>query len=104
MPAAVLKGPGRLEVEEIPIPSLGGTDVLVEIDRCGVCGSDLHMVLEGWAQPGSVPGHEWNGVVVAVGDAVTRSESRRRRRRRPAPAVRSVRPLPSRPPVTVRRP
>jgi threonine dehydrogenase-like Zn-dependent dehydrogenase len=72
MPAAVLKGPGRLEVEEIPIPRLGRSDVLVEIDRCGVCGSDLHMVLEGWGQPGSVPGHEWNGVVVAVGDAVSR--------------------------------
>lgn len=72
MPAAVLKGPGRLEVEEIPIPELGGHDVLVEIDRCGVCGSDLHMVLEGWGQPGSVPGHEWNGTVVAVGAAVSR--------------------------------
>jgi (R,R)-butanediol dehydrogenase/meso-butanediol dehydrogenase/diacetyl reductase len=72
MPAAVLKGPGRLEVEEIPIPALGATDVLVEIDRCGVCGSDLHLVLEGWGQPGSIPGHEWTGTVVAVGDGVTR--------------------------------
>lgn len=72
MPAAVLKGPGRLDVEDVPIPALGATDVLVEIDRCGVCGSDLHMVMEGWGQPGSIPGHEWHGVVVAVGEGVTR--------------------------------
>lgn len=72
MAAAVLKGPGRLEVEEVPVPDLGPGDVLVEVDRCGICGSDLHMVLEGWGQPGSVPGHEWTGVVAAVGDGVAR--------------------------------
>jgi 2-desacetyl-2-hydroxyethyl bacteriochlorophyllide A dehydrogenase len=72
MPAAVLKGPGRLEVEDVAVPALGPDDVLVEVDRCGICGSDLHMVLEGWGQPGSVPGHEWTGVVAAVGDGVTR--------------------------------
>ena len=72
MPAAVIKGPGRLEIEELPVPALGPNDVLVEVDHCGVCGSDLHMVLEGWGQPGSVPGHEWTGVVVDVGPDVTR--------------------------------
>ena len=72
MPAAVLKGPGQLEVEDVAVPPLGATDVLVEIDRCGICGSDLHMVIEGWGQPGSVPGHEWTGVVAAVGGDVTR--------------------------------
>jgi 2-desacetyl-2-hydroxyethyl bacteriochlorophyllide A dehydrogenase len=72
MPAAVLKGPGRLEVEDVAVPRLRATDVLVEVDLCGICGSDLHMVLEGWGQPGSVQGHEWTGKVSAVGDAVTR--------------------------------
>ena len=71
MRAAVLTGPGRLEVQEIPVPTLGPDDVLVAIEHCGVCGSDLHMVLEGWGAPGSVPGHEWTGVVTAVGAAVT---------------------------------
>lgn len=71
MPAAVLTGPGRLEVQEIEVPPLGDHDVLVEIEHCGVCGSDLHMVLEGWGAPGSVPGHEWTGTVAAVGPAVT---------------------------------
>jgi (R,R)-butanediol dehydrogenase/meso-butanediol dehydrogenase/diacetyl reductase len=72
MAAAVLKGPGRLEIEEVPVPDPGPGDVLVEVDRCGICGSDLHMVLEGWGQPGSVPGHEWTGVVAAVGEGVDR--------------------------------
>ena len=72
MKAAVIDGPGRLEVRDIPVPALGPTDVLVEVDRCGVCGTDLHLVLEGWGQPGTVPGHEWTGVVAAVGDGVSR--------------------------------
>jgi (R,R)-butanediol dehydrogenase/meso-butanediol dehydrogenase/diacetyl reductase len=72
MPAAVLKGPGRLEVEDVPVPAIGADDVLVEVDRCGICGTDLHMVLEGWGAPGSWGGHEWTGRIAAVGDAVTR--------------------------------
>jgi L-iditol 2-dehydrogenase len=71
MPAAVLLGPGRMEVQEVAVPALGDDDVLVEIEHCGVCGSDLHMVLEGWGAPGTVPGHEWTGTVAAVGPAVT---------------------------------
>jgi len=72
MAAAVLKGPGRLEVEDVPVPPLGDDDVLVAVELCGVCGSDLHMVLEGWGQPGSWQGHEWVGTVAAVGPSVAR--------------------------------
>ena len=72
MPAAVLKGPGRLEVDDVPVPALGAGDVLVAVELCGVCGSDLHMVLEGWGAPGSWQGHEWIGTVAAVGEGVTR--------------------------------
>ena len=72
MSAAVLQGPGALAVQEVPVPALGADDVLVAIDLCGVCGSDLHMVLEGWGEAGSWQGHEWIGRVAAVGDAVTR--------------------------------
>lgn len=71
MPAAVLKGPGALVVEQVPVPSLGTEEVLVEVELCGVCGSDLHMVLDGWGQPGSWQGHEWIGTIAAVGDGVT---------------------------------
>jgi (R,R)-butanediol dehydrogenase/meso-butanediol dehydrogenase/diacetyl reductase len=71
MVAAVNKGSGRLEVEDVPVPPVGERDVLVEVELCGVCGSDLHMVLEGWGQRGSWHGHEWVGRVAAVGGAVT---------------------------------
>jgi 2-desacetyl-2-hydroxyethyl bacteriochlorophyllide A dehydrogenase len=71
MVAAVVKGPGRLEVEDVPVPEVGDDDVLVAVDLCGVCGSDLHMVLEGWGERGSWQGHEWIGRVAAVGGAVT---------------------------------
>jgi (R,R)-butanediol dehydrogenase/meso-butanediol dehydrogenase/diacetyl reductase len=42
------------------------------VSHCGICGSDLHFVLEGWGRPGSIEGHEWSGRVVAVGADVTR--------------------------------
>ena len=67
MRAAVYEGPRRIEVREIPTPSLGPDELLVEIDYCGVCGSDLHFVIEGWSAPGRVHGHEWSGRVVAIG-------------------------------------
>lgn len=72
MRAAVLRGPGRLEVDNVPVPEVGDDDVLVSVDLCGVCGSDLHMVIEGWGDPGSWQGHEWIGRVAAVGPAVAR--------------------------------
>jgi 2-desacetyl-2-hydroxyethyl bacteriochlorophyllide A dehydrogenase len=71
MPAAVYRGPRRLEVEERPVPRPGPADVLVEVSHCGVCGSDLHFVLEGWGRPGSVGGHEYAGRVVDTGAEVT---------------------------------
>jgi 2-desacetyl-2-hydroxyethyl bacteriochlorophyllide A dehydrogenase len=72
MRAAVLQGPGSVEIQAVPTPTVGPDDVLVAVELCGICGSDLHMVLEGWARPGTWQGHEWVGTVVAVGDAVER--------------------------------
>ena len=72
MQAAVLRGKDHLEVSDVPVPSVGPGDVLVAVDWCGVCGSDLHMVLEGWGAPGGWGGHEWTGRVAAVGPGVTR--------------------------------
>jgi 2-desacetyl-2-hydroxyethyl bacteriochlorophyllide A dehydrogenase len=47
--------------------------VLVEVSHCGVCGSDLHYILEwGPSRPDSIEGHEWSGIVAAVGADVTR--------------------------------
>lgn len=71
MQAAVYREQGLMEVEERPVPKVGPNDVLLEVSHCGVCGSDVHFVSEGWGTPGSVEGHEWSGRVVAVGDQVT---------------------------------
>ena len=72
MPVAVYRGErGKVEVEHLRVPAPGPGQVLVEVKHCGVCGSDLHMIVEGWGRPGFVGGHETSGVVAAVGDGVT---------------------------------
>lgn len=71
MSVAMLRGPGRIEVCDVDTPMPGTDEVLVAVELCGICGSDLHLVLEGWAPPGTWQGHEWVGNVVAVGDGVT---------------------------------
>src|SRR5271169_3461979 len=65
MPAAVYREPGRVELEERAVPALGPGQVMVEVGHCGICGSDIPLMLEGWGQKGTVEGHEWSGVVVA---------------------------------------
>lgn len=72
MTAAVSRGPGQLDVVEVPTPRPAPDEVLLEVGHCGVCGTDLHMFLEGWAAPGSIGGHEYTGTVVDAGDDVER--------------------------------
>ncbi len=72
MPAAVYRRPGVVEVEERPVPRPGPGTVLVEVGHCGICGSDVHLLLEGWAgTEGLVAGHEFTGTIAAVGEGVT---------------------------------
>ena len=71
MPAAVYRRQGVVDVEEYPVPAVGDDEILVEVSHCGVCGSDLHFVMEGWGRPDSVGGHEYAGTVVAVGADVS---------------------------------
>jgi threonine dehydrogenase-like Zn-dependent dehydrogenase len=70
MRAAVYHERGRLGVEQRPVPELGPTDVLLRVSHCGVCGTDLHFVMDGWGRPGSIGGHEYSGTVAAMGEAV----------------------------------
>jgi len=70
MPAAVYDGGGVISVREIPVPVPGPDDVLVEVSHCGICGTDLHLVLGDIAKPGSVLGHEWAGTVAECGERV----------------------------------
>ena len=71
MQAAVLNGPGRVEVEGVPIPRCGPDDVLLRIEAVGLCGSDYAMYAGHWRFPRPfVIGHEGYGRVVEVGSAV----------------------------------
>lgn len=67
MRAAVYLEKGRVEVQQRPLPALGRRDVLLRVSHCGVCGTDLHLVLEGWGRPDSIGGHEFSGRIVARG-------------------------------------
>jgi threonine 3-dehydrogenase len=65
-----------LWLEEVPVPSVGINDVLIRVDRTGICGTDLHIYQwDEWAQQ-TIPvpmvvGHEFVGQVVEVGSNVT---------------------------------
>ena len=77
----------------------------MEVDHCGICGSDIHMLLEGWGdKPGLVAGHEFTGKVVALGEGVDGWAARRDRGRRLVAQMRSVPPVPRRQAVAVREP
>ena len=74
MRATRYHGPQDVRVEEVPEPSLlVGTDALVRVTKAGICGSDLHFFNNGGdlgLQPGTRLGHEFVGVVEAVGPEV----------------------------------
>jgi (R,R)-butanediol dehydrogenase/meso-butanediol dehydrogenase/diacetyl reductase len=70
MDASVYVGDGLLEVQQVAVPDVGPGEVLIEVGQCGICGTDVHLVLERIARPGTVLGHEWAGTVAAVGDDV----------------------------------
>ncbi len=61
------------EIGWIPEPEPGPDDLLIQVKRCGICGSDLHMAEPGdWQfRDGAVPGHEYAGEVLATGRDVS---------------------------------
>src|ERR1700722_8614050 len=64
------------EIREVKIPVCGRNDVLVKVKVASICGTDLHIYeWDRWAQgrihPPLIPGHEFCGEVVALGDEVT---------------------------------
>jgi threonine dehydrogenase-like Zn-dependent dehydrogenase len=73
MRAAVFEGEGRLVVRDVPDPTPAPDEVLIEVDACGVCGSDVQIINVPPGHPSSPPviiGHEFVGWVRAVGAAV----------------------------------
>ncbi|HUC13969.1 MAG TPA: zinc-dependent alcohol dehydrogenase family protein [Acidimicrobiales bacterium] len=70
MQAVVIEGPGDISVGELPDPTPGPGEIVVAVRACGICGTDIHIAdgdLASAKYP-LVPGHEFAGEVVAVGD------------------------------------
>jgi len=69
--AAVLTGPQKIEIVDYPIPTIKSDEILVQVEGCGICGTDVH---EYKRDPfGLIPvvlGHEGTGAIVALGKDV----------------------------------
>lgn len=71
MQACVLHAVGDLRCENVADPKPRAGEVLVRVAACGVCGSDIPRVFKtGTYRFPLIPGHEFSGTVVAVGDGV----------------------------------
>lgn len=78
MAALVFEGPSRAAWRQVAVPAGQGRDVLVRVERLGICGTDVHLfdgssayLREGLTPYPMRPGHEWCGTVVATAPDVT---------------------------------
>ncbi len=79
MRALVLTGPRSAEVLDVPTPRAGAGEVVIDVQRAGVCGTDVEFFAgemqylhDGFAEYPLRIGHEWMGTVTAIGDGVDR--------------------------------
>lgn len=73
MRAAVLKNKGQLlQIEQIDRPEPAPGQVLIKVEACGVCGSDVHASEAEWTPLNIVMGHEYSGTVATLGEGVGR--------------------------------
>jgi L-iditol 2-dehydrogenase len=70
MRAAVYVGHGRLSVETVPVPEIGPGELLVRVEACGICHTDLKKIEQDLLPPPRIFGHETAGVVVEAGAGV----------------------------------
>jgi 2-desacetyl-2-hydroxyethyl bacteriochlorophyllide A dehydrogenase len=77
MRAIIIDAPGKFGVGSVPDPAPQPNELLVRVEACGICGTDLH-IIDGdspLARYPIVPGHEFAGEVVAVGSNVAQKGS-----------------------------
>jgi 2-desacetyl-2-hydroxyethyl bacteriochlorophyllide A dehydrogenase len=71
MRAVVFHGPGDVGTAELELPAVGANDVVLAVEACGVCGSDLSSYAHGhYVEPGQVMGHELSAAVVERGSGL----------------------------------
>ncbi|HEU0301885.1 MAG TPA: NAD(P)-dependent alcohol dehydrogenase [Longimicrobium sp.] len=72
MKAAVFVAPGRIELQEKPVPEVGPGDALLRVTTTTICGTDIHILKGEYpVEPGRIIGHEPVGVIAALGAGVT---------------------------------
>jgi L-iditol 2-dehydrogenase len=72
MRAGVYRDKGIVRVEQVPIPEVGLEEVLIKVAACGICGTDIKKIFQGYVEPPQILGHELAGTIVAVGPGVTK--------------------------------
>lgn len=72
MHAAVYKGDSVVAVEQVPTPEIGPGELLIRVEACGVCHTDLKKIEYNLLAPPRIFGHETAGVVVRVGRGARR--------------------------------
>ena len=70
MSAAVYKGRSVVSVEDVPTPLIGAGEMLVRVEACGICHTDLKKIEYDLLTPPRIYGHETAGVVAQLGDGV----------------------------------
>ena len=72
MKAAVFVAPGKIELQERPVPAIGPTDALLRVTTTTICGTDVHILKGEYpVAAGRIVGHEPVGTIAALGVAVT---------------------------------
>ena len=72
MRAAVFVEPGRIELQERPVPRIGYGEVLLKVTTTTICGTDVHILKGEYpVAPGLVIGHEPVGIIADIGPGVT---------------------------------
>ncbi len=72
MQAAVYKGSSVVEVDTVPVPEIGAGEILIRVETCGICPTDLKKIAYNLLPGPRIFGHETAGVVAEVGTGVTR--------------------------------
>lgn len=81
MKALVARGQGQYALEEVPVPVPGYGEMLVQVEACGICAGDIKAThkaarfwggdgMPGYCEPPFIPGHEFVGRIVGMGDGV----------------------------------
>ena len=70
MKAAVVKGNSKVEIENFDISDIGPNELLIKMQSCGICGSDVEKVFGKYGQPSMRLGHEPAGEVIQVGNDI----------------------------------